>query len=145
MSEKILTKEEQKAIAVECLKKIKSYGPYTNKFKTHNVITMYEGYGGYYLGKEYGSNEEELMDKIKEVEKEYGGTIYAVIHNFFDFGECYTMLYVSKYAEDAKYCVDDWGTSYGVYAYVWNKSVEEYSEFGTVAIKPALGGLLRIS
>ena len=146
MSEKILTKEEQKEIAVECLEKIGCYKPYAKAFKDKGIVTLYEGVGGYYLDKAYGSDETELMDKIKEVEEHFGGTVYAVIHNFFEFGECYTMLFVSKYKEDAIQSVEKVNstTSY-VFAWVWNKSDDDCSEFGTVAVRSALGGLLRVS
>ena len=141
MSENLLTKEEQRDFACKCLEKLGCYKPYLNAFKrkTDPVVTMYEGFGGYYLDPKYGSHETELMDKIKEVEETYGGTVYAVIHNMTEFGELYSMLWVSKYAEDKPFtCERNWAM-----AYVWNKDCPEYSEFGSIGVKAALGGLLR--
>lgn len=141
MSDKILTKNEQKDLAVKALETLGCYKPYLNAFKRQKdpVVTMYEGFGGYYLDPKYGSNETELIDKIKEIETTYGGTVYAVIHNLTSIGEMYSLLYISKYAEDAK-------TMFGknwAYAYVWNKDYDECSEFGSIGIKSALGGLIR--
>ena len=141
MSEKLLTKEEQKDLAVKALATLGCYKPYLNAFKrkTDPVITMYEGFGGYYLDPKSGSHETELIDKIKEVEETYGGTVYAVIHNLTSFGECYSMLWVSQYPEEKdRTCGRDWAM-----AYVWNKDYPYDSEFGEIGIRAALGGLLR--
>lgn len=136
---KNLTKAEQKELACKALATLGCYKPYLKAYKDKDIVTMYEGFGGYYLDPKYGSHETELMDKIKEVEKTFGGTVYAVIHNMTAFGELFSMLYISKYPEDAKYAV----TKNTAFAYVWNKSEEAFSEFGTIGIKAALGGLLR--
>ena len=137
-TEKTLTKEEQKERAIKALETLGCYKPYLNAFKrkTNPTITMYEGFGGYYIEEEH---EPELIAKIREIEETYGGTVYAVIHNLTSFGECYSLLYISKYAEDQEYMFDK---NYA-YAYVWNKTYEECSEFGTIGVKSALGGLLR--
>lgn len=142
MSEK-LTEAERKELAVKYLEKIECYKPYLKAFRDKGIITMYEGFGGYYIEEH---SEPKLLAKIREAEETLGGTVYAVIHNKFEFGECYTMLWVSPYKEDARYAISDFGDHcYGVFAWVWNKTYEPCSEFGTVGIKPALGGLLRIS
>ena len=142
----MFTKEQQKQNAVKYLKQIGCYKPYAKAFEDKNIVTMYEGFGGYYLDKNYGSDEIELMEEIKKVEKEFGGTVYAVIHSMADFGELYTMLWSGKYEEDEPYSVEDYKDgSYGVFCWVWNKSVKEFSEFGTCQIRPALGGLIRMA
>ena len=142
MAEK-LTEAERKELAVKYLEKIKCYKPYLKAYRDKGIVTMYESFGGYYVDEK---SEPELFAKIKEAESTLGGTVYAVIHNLFEFGECYTMLWVSQYKEDQEYAVEEWGDDqYGVFAWVWNKTYEPFSEFGTVGIKPALGGLLRIS
>lgn len=136
------SKEEMKKKAVEYLTQIKCYKPYLQAFKNHDIITMYEGYGGYYIDKD---SEPELVKKIQEFEKDSGGLVYAVIHNIYSFGECYTMLYVSPNKEDEEYSVEPAGDGFYVFSYVWNKTNDDCSEFGTVGIKPALGGLIRVS
>lgn len=138
-TEKLLSKEEQKELALKALTTLGCYKPYLKAYRDKGIVTMYEGFGGYYLDPNYGSQEEELIEKIKEVEETYGGTVYAVIHNLTSFGECYSMLYISKYPEDSRYSF----SKNSAMAYVWNKTYEECSEFGTIGVKSALGGLLR--
>lgn len=138
----MITKDQQKQNAIRYLETIGCYKPYLNAYKK-GTVTMYEGYGGYYVDEH---NEPELINKIREVEEEYGGTVYAVIHNMTNFGELYTMLWSGKYEEDEEYSVHPVGDgSFNVFSWVWNKDDEWCSEFGTVQIKPALGGLLRIA
>lgn len=136
----MFSEKELKENAVKHLEQIGSYRPYTNAFKK-GIITMYEGYGGYYI-----DNEEELKAKIKEVESLYKGKVYAVIHSMTNFGEMYSMLWASGYEEDADFDVEENGCgTYYVLAYVWNKTYDYCSEFGTIMVKPALGGLLRVA
>ena len=130
-------KQQMKESAVETLRKIKSYAPYTNAFKTKGTVTMYERFGGYYVTKD-----SELDKKIKEIEKKYNGLIYAAIHNFTEFGELYTFLWEG--AEDETYVEKGEGNEYYVFAYVWNVDDEMCSEFGEVIITSMLGGLERI-
>lgn len=137
----MLSKEQQKENAIKALEKIQCYKPYLNAFKK-GTITMYEGVGGYYLDKQ----EQAVLDKISQIEKELNGTVFAVIHQFTDFGELYTMLWSTAYEEDVEYTVEKFRNGhYGVFAYVWNKTYEPFSEFGTVEIMPYLGGLVRVN
>lgn len=135
----MLTKEQQKQNAIHNLKKIGCYKPYIKAY-IDGTITMYEGFGGYYI------DNKELMNQIQEIEDRYDGTVYAVIHSFTGFGELYTMLWTTGYEGDAEYDVEDCGhNQFACMSYVWNKTYDDCSEFGTVIIKPALGGLLRLN
>lgn len=139
--EEILTKAEQKEYAIKALEKLAPLKAYVNAFKK-DTITMYERFGGYYID-DY--SEPALLQKIQEIESEYGGTIYAVTHELTEFGELYDLLYVSKYKEDAEFSIEEAGRgTFYVFAYVWNKTDDMCSEFGTIGIQSALGGLKRI-
>ena len=127
----------QKEVAIKCLKELDIYKPYIRKFEKDGTVTLFEGFGGYYID-EY--QEPELLKKIKEFEAETGSLVYAVTHEMFFFGECYTFLCVSKYEEEWEYTLEA-GTY--AWAYVWNKTNEECSEFGTVGIKSFGGGIAR--
>lgn len=132
----MLTKEQRVQNAIAHLKQIGCYKPYLKAYQ-EGVLTMYEGFGGYYV------EDPEILEKIHDVEEDYGGTIYAVIHSLTNFGELYTFLWSTGYEENADYDVEDYGDNqYGCMAYVWNKTYEDCSEFETVVIKPALGGLI---
>lgn len=130
----------QKEVAIECMKAVDIYRPYINQFKKDGTVTLFERFGGYYID-EY--NEPELLKKIKEFEAEYGSIVYAVTHERFWFGECYTFLIVSKYEEEWEMALEEAKDGY-VFSYVWNKSDEECSEFGTVAVKSFGGGIARV-
>ena len=134
----MLTKEQRIQNAVAHLKQIGCYKPYLKAYQD-GTLTMYEGFGGYYV------EEPEILEKIHKIEEEYDGTIYAVIHQLTTIGELYTFLWATGYEEDVQHDVEAYGDGqYGCMSYVWNKTYEDCSEFGTVVIKPALGGLIRV-
>lgn len=107
-----------------------------NAFKDGNVWES-EGYGALY---ECNEKEKEI---IKQFEKENKSLVYHMIHNRFEFGECYTILFVSNYK-------GEWGADIRdikngiILAYVKNIDDDYCSEFGSVAIKSQFGGLVRI-
>ena len=131
----------QKEIAIQCLEKLDIYKPYIRKFKSAaGIPCFFENYGGF-----YADQEPDLWKKIKEVESEYGCLVYAVTHEFFEFGECWSMLCVSKDTEEVLDCLDqcDLKTFYA-FSYVWNQTDEMLSEFGDVVVRSFGGGIRRI-
>ena len=134
------TKEQRKEKAVELMKQLQIYKPYINDFKKDNLVTYFERHIGYWT-----YQNKELDKKIKQIEKEYNLTVYAVTHEFFEFGECYDFLYVSNDVEEWDYILDPINSrQFYARAYVWNKTDDSCSEFGDVIIFTALGGLRRI-
>lgn len=108
-----------------------------NAFKNGKVWES-EGYGALY---ELNPDEQKIVD---EFEQKYNAVVYHMIHNKFEFGECYTILYVSNEKSEWKSDRYDIEDGYAM-AYVKNIDAPECSEFGTVAIKPNIGGLVRVS
>ena len=94
----------QKEVAIECLKALDIYKPYIRRFEKDGTITLFERFGGYYIDED---NESELLKRIKEFEAEYGSIVYAVNHEVFPFGECYSFLIVSKYEEEWGVTLED--------------------------------------
>ena len=142
MNTKLIDKQTNKAI--EIMEKIDIYKPYIEKFKKDGTVTLFEEYGGFYIDKD---NEEELFAKISEIEAKHGCKVYAVTHEYTQFGECYDLLIVTKYK-------NEWNTliSYSsphkehvVFAYVWNKDDDWCSEFGDITIHSFGGGIRRIA
>lgn len=129
----------QKEVAIECMKALDIYKPYIRKFEKDGTVTLFERFGGYYID-EY--QEPELLKKIREFEAEHECIVYAVTHEMFWFGECYTFLVVSKYEEEYEMTLEGVKDGYA-FAYVWNKSDEMCSEFGDVRIKSFGGGIAR--
>ena len=130
----------QKEKAIECMKALDIYKPYIKAFEKDGTVTLFERFGGYYITQ---YDEPELLNKIKEFEEETGSLVYAVTHERFEFGECYSFLCVSKYEEDWHMTVET--STYGSYAfsYVWNKDAEWCSEYGTIGVKSFGGGIAR--
>lgn len=95
------------------------------------------------IGALYEVNEEE-QEIINNFEKEYEGyKVYHLIHNITDFGELYNIFYVSNNENEWKEDKEDLKQDYA-FVYVYNKSADWCSEFGSIAIKKNIGGLIRI-
>ena len=91
----------------------------------------------------------EAFTKGKVWESEGFGALYEVneeeqkIINKFECGECYSILYVSSDKEEWQRDKEDIKDGY-VFAYVENIDDDFCSEFGSIAIKPQFGGLMRL-
>lgn len=139
--------EKMKALAVETLKRLNVYAPYIRKFAAKkSTVTMFERFVGYYIdGLSDTDIKEELLAKIEEVEKRYEGVVYAVLHYFFDDSEMYAFLLVSKYnleeyGEPVLFDTEHSHIKFAL-AYVWNKTHDDCSELGDIAVGYHYGGL----
>jgi hypothetical protein len=130
----------QKEVAISAMKSLDIYAPYIKKFEKDGTVTLFERFGGYYIDE---GNEPELLKKIREFEAEYGSIVYAVTHEMFEFGECYSFLCISKYDEEWEETLEDINDGYA-FSYVWNKTDEYCSEFGTIAVRSFGGGIARV-
>lgn len=131
----------QKEIAIQCLKKLDIYKPYVRKFEKEDMPTFFERFAGFYL-----FNDPVLQAKVKEVQEEFGVLVYALTHEWFEFGECWSMLCISSSTESVTDCIVDTGypNRFYTFAYVWNQENNELSEFGDIVVQSAGGGLRRI-
>ena len=132
-------KEQQKAKAIEIMKQMDIYKPYIEGFKNEDKVCFFEQFGGFWV-----YQEPEVEAKMKELENEYGCTVYAITHEFTHFGECYSFLLVSKCEEEWDMLVTSEKNNHYAFAYVWNKDDDYCSEFGTVVVKSFGGGIKRI-
>lgn len=132
---------EQKEIAIQCLERLDIYKPYIRKFKSKaGIPCFFENFGGYYV-----DQEPEIWNKVKEVEKENGGLVYALTHEKTDFGECWSMLYVPRDCETIEEILDPINLKeFYVFAYVWNRDADWCSEFGDIVVRSFGGGIKRI-
>ena len=132
--------EERKIKAIEIMEKMDIYKPYIKGFRENNKVCFFERFGGYWV-----EQEPEIYNKMKEIEKEYNCTVYAITHEFTQFGECYSFLLVTNYKSEWKnLVVTENGTHYA-FAYVWNKDDDWCSELGTVGVKSFGGGITRVA
>ena len=134
-----ITMQQKKNKAIQIMQKLDIYAPYIRGFREENQVCFFESFGGF-----WAYQEPELMAKIKEFEAQYNVLVYAVTHEYTDFGECYDFLYISDYKSDWKYMLMPQKTMFYVSAYVWNKSDDICSEFGTIGIRSFGGGIKRV-
>ena len=134
-----ITNEIKKQKAIELMQQLDIYKPYIRGFEADNKVCFFENFGGF-----WAYQEPELMDKIKEIEKTYNVLVYAVTHEYLEFGECYDFLYIPDYKSEWKYALIPQKDIFYSYAYVWNKTDDFCSEFGTIGIRPFGGGIKRV-
>lgn len=101
-------------------------------------VCFFERFGGYWV-----DQEPEIKAKMREIEREYDCVVYAITHEFTQFGECWSFLIMSKYEEEWDMTLEELKDGYA-FAYVWNKDDEWCSEFGTIAVKSFGGGITRV-
>ena len=136
-------RQEQNAQAIQWLKDLEIFKPYVNDYKKDNEknVVMFEQFVGFWVW-QY----KEVFEKMLLIEKEYNCKVYAITHEITNIGEMYSFLIVPRHKEDWEHSLIKVGKNVAyAYAYVWNKSYEYDSEFGTIGVQYALGGLRRIS
>lgn len=126
---------EKKAEAVARMKAMGIYNPIIRDFQAGRV-QYYEGpWGAGYW----------LTDAMKEaVEKfERGGKrlVWGIIRNFLEFGECWSMLYVSDHREEWESDRAELQSGYPM-AYVYNATCPDFSELGAIGVKKNIAGTL---
>ena len=122
-----ITTENKKQKALELMKTLDIYKPYIKGFEKDNNVCFFEGFGGF-----WAYQEPELMAKIKEFEEKHNCLVYAVTHEYLEFGECYDFLFIPDYEEEWNEVLYRQGRTFYAYAYVWNKTDDYCSEFGTI-------------
>lgn len=127
---------EQKLEAISRMKKLDIYTQAIKEFEKENVVNKSE-HGGilYWL-------DEKEQEMVKAFEEEHNALVYHLIHNYTEFGELYSLLYVSEHKEEWGYDNDDLKHNICL-AYVKNLDEDAFSEFGSIGIKSQYGGLVR--
>ena len=86
--------------------------------------------------------EGETEKKIHEWEEKTGNLVYHVIHDYTEFGELLSLLYVSTYEDEWETDREDIQDGYAL-AYVMNLTDDWCSEYGSIGIRPQWGGVVR--
>lgn len=138
-----VSREIKKVEAIKRMKVLGLFVPCIKAFK-RDEIQLSEPTGGLY---EFSSNAE-LTAKVKEFENEYNALVYHVIHTPVkidgDVMDMYNFLYVSDHPEEYEMDNNDIKDGYP-FVYVWNKTIDYFSEFGSIAVQGRFGGLVRVS
>lgn len=136
-----MERQAKKDKAIELMKQLDIYKPYIDGFKEQDKVCFFEMFGGYWV-----YQEPEIEKKMKEIEQKYKCVVYAITHEFTDFGELYDFLIVPDRKSDWKGLIYKQSkTEFIAFAYVWNKDDEWCSEFGSVGIKSFSGGIRRVA
>lgn len=130
----------QKEMAVHSLYMLDIIEQFVKKFRDNGEVTVFDSFIG-----EDVSNYSEVVEKIKQVESDFGCLVYAVTHEYLTFGECYSFLVISNYEEDWQHSLrGDILNGFMAFSWVWNKTHEDCSEFGYVMIQTGFGGIVRV-
>lgn len=131
-----MTTQEQKIEAIKRMKLLKLHENPIREFEEEGRLNLSEN-GGilYWL-------DEKQQEYVKEFETKYNALVYHVIHDFTEFGELLSFLYVSDSEDEWEYDLDDLKQGYP-YVYVKNLDDDMCSEFGSIGIKPRCGGIVR--
>lgn len=132
-----ITREQMKAEAVKRMKALNILGRTREEFRRSNKVNKS------IRGILYWLDDEEAA-KVAEIEEEHNVLVYHVIKSVTTIGTMYSMLYVNAHSEEWEYDWNDLREGYAV-AYVYNEDMPDCSEFGTIGIRPAFGGVLRVA
>ena len=130
----------QEKVYNECLRRMEKLDlskQCISAFK-HGKVWESEGIGALY---ELNEEEQKIVDKFEGENKNY--KVYHIIHNVFEFGEIYSLLYVDTYFDEWKYFDSDLESGI-TFVYAYNKTDDNCSEFGSIGIKKNIGGLIRV-
>lgn len=134
-----ITRAEKKAKAIEVMTALDIYKPYIKGFKENDQVCFFESFGGYWV-----FQESKIEAKMHEIEEKYDCLVYAITHEYTQFGELYDFLIITDYKEEWDELPQKKASRHYAFAYVWNKDDEWCSEFGTIEIQSAFGGVKRI-
>lgn len=135
------TFEEKKAEAVERMKMLGIMGRTREEFRRSNKLNKSEAVriGGRVYGALYWLDDKE-REEVKAFEAEHNALVYHVIKCNTQDGVWDNYLYVSDSPEEWEYDREDIKLGYA-FAYV---NTHDYcSEFGTIGVREAGGGLVR--
>ena len=134
----MITREMKKEEAIKRMKALGIINDAIEQFKNDDIVMVTEPpLGGLY----WLTNEEKEM--VREFEEEHDVLVYMVVRAFTQFGKMDSLLYVSDWQEEWKYENEDLKDGYAM-SYTINHDMPDCSEFGSIAVKPMFGGLIRI-
>lgn len=124
--------EKMKKEAINRMKMLKLHPNIIKEFSNKNILNLSLNTALHHL------NQEQLA-RVQEFEQKYDVLVYHVIQN----GQMLSFLYVSKYQEEWEHDRNDLEEGYP-FVYVANLTDESCSEFGSIGIRPCVGGVIRI-
>lgn len=129
-------KAKQRTEALKRMEMVHLHENVIDDFKEINLLNQSEHGGILYWV------EGEMEKKIREWEEKTGNLVYHVIHDYTEFGELLSLLYVSTYEDEWETDREDIQDGYAL-AYVMNLTDDWCSEYGSIGIRPQWGGVVR--
>ena len=129
------TMEEMKAEAISRMRLLKLFPQVIEQFEQDSLVNISERpFGAHFHA------DKQLCNVIKDIEKEYNILVYTGIRSHSNLGETFELLYVTSEKETWEQNRKDLETK-SPYAYVYNRTAPDCSEFGPVGIEatPAAG------
>lgn len=131
--------ERKKTEALERMKLLGIFPEAINQFKkSGQVMNSEPPYGALYW------IDDGLAESVREFEEKYSALVYLVVHSYAEFGEMYSLLYVSDYEEEWELDRQDIADGFAM-TYTINLDNPDFSEFGSIWFDKRSGGLVRIS
>ena len=132
-----MTREAQKAEAVERLKALGFDSELVSKFETDGTVFICDPPSGKPI-----PADSDTVKEIGKLEAEYGCLVYLVIRDY-SFSFLDSLIIVSKYDEEWEFENDDLKDGY-LMTYTINYLNPEFSEFGSIAyVHTKHGGIVR--
>lgn len=129
-------KAKQRTEALKRMELLKLHENVIDDFKELSLLNQSELGGILYWV------EGEMEKKIREWEEKTGNLVYHVIHDYTEFGELLSLLYVSTYEDEWETDREDIQDGYAL-TYVMNLTDDWCSEYGSIGIRPQWGGVVR--
>ena len=129
-------KEKQLKEALQRIKALNLHPNVAKELEKENKLNASEHMGALFWLKE---GEEEVVRKIED---KYGIFIYHIIKSYTQMGILLSFLYVSSSEEEWEMERADLDANCPI-AYVYNVEYPEFSEFGSIGIRPIFGGVIR--
>lgn len=86
---------------------------------------------------------EKEQQEVAKFEQEYNALVYHVVRTYTEFGQLDSWLFVSDYPEE--WDMENTNIEQNiVFTWTINRSVDWMSDMGSIAFRPANGGLLRV-
>lgn len=128
--------EKMKAEAIKRMKALNLHENVIREFEQEDKLNYSDHGILYWLDNlEY---HEEILAKVKEC----NGLPYHVIRTQSNIGLTYEVLYVCNTENEWEFDSEDLKTGY-CFVYVFNKTMPDCSEFGSIGVQPLYGGVVR--
>lgn len=136
-------RQKQKQEALERMKLLQIMPQVRNDFKNNDRLYYSERLNAIFNATLYWvDNKPEFVNLIKEFENKYNALVYHAQLTHLEFGDCLALLYVSNQEEEWSQDKRDILEGYA-FSFVKNLSDEMFDDFGTIGIKPSMGGVVR--